>query len=146
MYTSFLIFQYLYYVLSCTDVEHICIHNIILPDILLYHYVMIFFYLIFIVLISIYFYVLYILVPSLFLFLRVLPPCHTLKKYRYFYCIFFYLHFKCYPFSRSPLQKLPICSPPPTSMRVLPHLPTHSCLPVLSFPYTGAPNPLKPKG
>jgi hypothetical protein len=27
---------------------------------------------------------------------------------------------------------------PPASMRVLTHLPTHSCLPILAFPYTGA--------
>jgi hypothetical protein len=31
-------------------------------------------------------------------------------------------------------------------MRVLPHPPTHSLLPAMVFPYTGASNTLRPKG
>jgi hypothetical protein len=51
---------------------------------------------------------------------------------------FLYLHFKCYPLSRSPLLKPPIpCSLPPATMRVLPHPYTHSQLPGLPLPYTG---------
>jgi hypothetical protein len=34
---------------------------------------------------------------------------------------------------------------PTASMRVLPHSPTHSSLPTLAFPYTGAENTLRPK-
>jgi hypothetical protein len=36
--------------------------------------------------------------------------------------------------------------PPPTSMRVLTHPPTYSCLPTLAFPYTGVSNTFRPKG
>ena len=36
--------------------------------------------------------------------------------------------------------------PLPASMRVLPHPPTHSCLPALAFSYTGASNTLRSKG
>jgi hypothetical protein len=40
---------------------------------------------------------------------------------------FLYLHFKCFPLSRSPLRKPPIPSHlPPASMRVYPHPSTHS--------------------
>jgi hypothetical protein len=56
---------------------------------------------------------------------------------------FLYLHFKCYPLSRSPLQN-PLPSPP-ASVRVLLHPSSHSCLPALAFPYTGALNPLRPR-
>jgi hypothetical protein len=35
--------------------------------------------------------------------------------------------------------------PPLASIRVLLHPPTHSCLPVLSFPYTGASTPSDPR-
>ena len=42
------------------------------------------------------------------------------------------------PFPVSPLQ-IPYPIPPyPASMRVLLHLPTHSCLTTLAFLYTGA--------
>jgi hypothetical protein len=37
-------------------------------------------------------------------------------------------------------------SPSPASMRVLLHPSTHSCLPALAFPYTGASNFLRTKG
>jgi hypothetical protein len=43
---------------------------------------------------------------------------------------------------RNPVSHLPS---PLASMRVLPHSPTHSHLPVLAFPYTGASNTLRPK-
>jgi hypothetical protein len=36
-------------------------------------------------------------------------------------------------------------SPPPASMRVLPHPPTHSCLPTLAFPHTGSSTTLRPR-
>jgi hypothetical protein len=45
--------------------------------------------------------------------------------YYYFIEYFLYLHFKCYPLSRSPLWK----PPPPASLRVLPHPLTHPLLP-----------------
>jgi hypothetical protein len=62
----------------------------------------------------------------------------------FFLGYFLYLHFKCFPHPRSPLQK-PYCTlPPPASMRVLPHPPTHSSLSVLAFPYTGASITLRP--
>jgi hypothetical protein len=41
---------------------------------------------------------------------------------------FLYLHFKCFPLSRSPLWKSPIPSPPPASIKMLPTSPTNSCL------------------
>jgi hypothetical protein len=47
-------------------------------------------------------------------------------------------NFKCYPLSRFLLWNPPIPTPLPASMRVLPLLPTHSHLPDLAFPYTGA--------
>ena len=37
-------------------------------------------------------------------------------------------------------------SPLPASMRVFPYPPIHSRFPALAFPYTGAPNNLRPKG
>jgi len=51
--------------------------------------------------------------------------------FKNFFNCTFYLHFKCYPLSRFPLQK-PAIPPPipiPASMRVVPHLPTHSLPP-----------------
>jgi hypothetical protein len=45
--------------------------------------------------------------------------------------------------STNTLSQLPS---PPSSMRVLPHLPTHSCLTTLGFPYTGALNLYRTKG
>jgi hypothetical protein len=42
------------------------------------------------------------------------------------------------PFLGSPHTPNPIPSPSPASMRVFYHPPTHSCLPALKFPYTGA--------
>jgi hypothetical protein len=54
---------------------------------------------------------------------------------------FLYLHFKCFPLSRSPFQKLPILSPLPL---LLPP-PPNSHLPAPAFPYTGALNTLRPK-
>ena len=51
----------------------------------------------------------------------------------------------------SPVQVFPSEIPypishPPDSMRMLSHPPTHSHLPSLAFPYTGASNNLRPKG
>ena len=59
---------------------------------------------------------------------------------------FSYLHFKCFPLSRSPLHKPPYYSCSPASMRVLPHPTTQSHLPALAFLYTGALNTLSRKG
>lgn len=42
------------------------------------------------------------------------------------------------PFPVSPLETPYPIFPPHSSMRVLTHPPTHSCLPTLAFPYTGA--------
>ena len=42
------------------------------------------------------------------------------------------------PFPGSLLETPYSIPPPSASMRVLPHPPTHSCLPTLAFPYTGA--------
>ena len=50
------------------------------------------------------------------------------------------------PFQVSPLETpYPIPSSP-AFMRVLPYPPTHSCLPALAFPYTGALDTLRPMG
>jgi hypothetical protein len=51
---------------------------------------------------------------------------------------FIYLHFKCYPFPGFPSGKPLTYMPSPASIKVLPHPPTHSCLPALIFSYTGA--------
>jgi hypothetical protein len=40
----------------------------------------------------------------------------------------------------------PYPTPLPAFMRVLPHRLTHTCLPTLAFPYTGALNCIRPKG
>jgi hypothetical protein len=50
------------------------------------------------------------------------------------------------PFQISPLEPSYHISPPTVSMRMLLHPPTHSHLPALAFPYTGALNPLRPSG
>jgi hypothetical protein len=42
------------------------------------------------------------------------------------------------PFPVFPHPKTPISSPPPPSLRVFPHPPTHSRIPALAFPYTAA--------
>ena len=68
-------------------------------------------------------------------------PINFFLSFGYFH----YLHFKCYPISRSPLQK-PLISltHPPYIYEGAPlhnHPPTHSCLPALTFPYNGASNP-----
>jgi hypothetical protein len=42
------------------------------------------------------------------------------------------------PFQVPPPHRTPYpITPPPASMRVLPHPPIHSCLPALAFPYNG---------
>jgi hypothetical protein len=52
---------------------------------------------------------------------------------------FLCLHFKCYPLSQSPHPRNPLYHPPsPAAMRVFPQVPTHSCLPTLTFPYIAA--------
>jgi hypothetical protein len=43
-----------------------------------------------------------------------------------------------FPFPGFPVESPLSPPPPPASMRVLPHRTTHSCLPALEFPYTGA--------
>jgi hypothetical protein len=50
------------------------------------------------------------------------------------------------PFLVSPPKTPYPILPLRASMRVLLHPFTHSCLPALAFPYTGASNPLRPKG
>ena len=50
-----------------------------------------------------------------------------------------------------PLPRFPSTSPhpllsPPASMRMLPHLPTHSCLNGLAFPYPGSSSLHRTKG
>ena len=47
------------------------------------------------------------------------------------------------PFANSLSHSPPL---PPASMGVLPHPPTHSCLPTLAFPCTGAPSLHRTKG
>jgi hypothetical protein len=51
----------------------------------------------------------------------------------FFIRYFLYLHFKCYLLSWFPLWKPPITTAPPPADQA-----THSCFPVLAFPYTGA--------
>jgi len=50
---------------------------------------------------------------------------------------FIYISNVIHPLSRLTLRKPPSLPPPPASMRVLLHPPTHSCLTMLAFPYTG---------
>jgi hypothetical protein len=50
------------------------------------------------------------------------------------------------PFQVSPLETALAHPPSPASMKVLPHPSIYSCLPALTFPYTAALNPLRPKG
>jgi hypothetical protein len=57
---------------------------------------------------------------------------------------FLYLHFKCYPLSRSPLWKPPIPSPSSCLYEGAPPS-THSCLSTPAFPYTRASNPSSPR-
>ena len=58
---------------------------------------------------------------------------------------FLYLQFKCFPLSRSPLQK-PLAHSPSPCLCEGAHPPIHSCLTSLAFSYTGASNTLRPKG
>jgi hypothetical protein len=57
---------------------------------------------------------------------------------------FLYLHFKCYPFFRTPHQKPHIPSPSPCFYES-PSTP-HTGIPSLAFPYTGAWNLPRTKG
>ena len=50
------------------------------------------------------------------------------------------------PFPVSPLETLYPLLPPPASIRVITHPPTHSLLPALAFPYTGALSLLRTNG
>ena len=80
------------------------------------------------------------LMPPLYLSYHVVHISWMLIRIFIFFLIgyFIYLHFKCYPlFPVSPPQIPYSILPPPTSMRVLPYLPTHSCLSSLAFPYPG---------
>ena len=62
-----------------------------------------------------------------------------------FYWIFSLFTFQMFsPFQVFPLETPYPILPPTTSRRVLPIPPTHSCLPALGFPYTGASKPLRP--
>ena len=51
-----------------------------------------------------------------------------------------------YHFPVSPPETPYTIHPPPTSMRLLPHPPTHTCLPALTFLYTGTSSLHKTKG
>jgi hypothetical protein len=55
--------------------------------------------------------------------------------FEFFIGYFIYLHSKCYLPSQFPLRNPLTLSP--ASMTVLPHLPTLSCLSILTFPYPG---------
>ena len=59
---------------------------------------------------------------------------------------FLYLNFKSYPFSQFPPENHLSNPPPPVSMGVSPTLPTHSCLPTLTFSYTGVSSLHRTKG
>ena len=65
-----------------------------------------------------------------------------------FYWIFSLFTFQMLsPFSFSPLpETLYTILPPLASLRVFPHLPTNSCLPILTFLYTGASSLHRTKG
>jgi hypothetical protein len=58
---------------------------------------------------------------------------------------YIYLHFKCYPFSRSPLWN-PLSYPLSSCLYKGIPPPTHSCLRTLASSYTGASNSLRKKG
>jgi hypothetical protein len=75
-----------------------------------------------------------------FLFARVYYIIDRFWKHLFIIFIgyFIYLHFKCYPLSWFPPETPYSIPPPPASMRVYPHQPTHSCFPSITFPYTGA--------
>ena len=62
---------------------------------------------------------------------------YSMKIIFCFTVYFIYLLFKCYLPSQFPLQKPPTL-PDTTSMRMFPHLPTHSCLSTLVSPYPGS--------
>jgi hypothetical protein len=64
---------------------------------------------------------------------------HVICMTLIFYWLFYYLHFKCHPTSQFPPLQTPYPIPPfPCFYKVATHLPTHSCLTTLVFPYTGA--------
>jgi hypothetical protein len=84
-----------------------------------------------------------------------LPPSLPLSLFFFFvFEIFFpligyflYLHFKCYPLTRSPFWS-PRPHPIPFPLLLQGCFPcplTHAHLPTLAFPYTGASNSLRPK-
>ena len=50
------------------------------------------------------------------------------------------------PFPVSPPQTPYLLLPNPASIRVLPHLPTHSCLSTIAFPYPGSSSLHRTKG
>jgi hypothetical protein len=67
-----------------------------------------------------------------------LKACTTISGLHFFIGYFLYLHFKCYSISWFPPSWKPhIPSPPPASMRVFLHSPTHSHLPTLNLPTLG---------
>ena len=79
-----------------------------------------------------------------FLVTSVRYVCWLFFSFLFFIVYFLHLHFKCSPLSGLPFRNLLSHPPPPplAPMRVLPP----SCLPSLSFPYTGSSNILRPKG
>jgi hypothetical protein len=66
--------------------------------------------------------------------------------YIFFIGYFLHLHFKCFPLSRSPLQKPPYAIPsPPASMRVLYYPPTTPIFPPWHSPTLGHQTPSDPR-
>jgi hypothetical protein len=74
-----------------------------------------------------------------------LPFCLYFSFFFFPLGYFLYLHFKCFPLSRSPLWKLHILSPSPCLNEGAPP-PTHFHPLALASPYTGASNTLRPEG
>jgi hypothetical protein len=75
------------------------------------------------------------------------PPLCTEGGGDLFYWIFSLFKFQMFSsFQVSPPETPPIPSPSPCLYEGAPPPLTHSCLPILAFPYTGASNTLRPKG
>ena len=79
-------------------------------------------------------------------------PSGTILPLFFFLYVFFLLDIffiyisNVFPFSISPSKTpYPNPSPPPATMRVLPHPPSHFHLPARAFPYTGHWSPSSPK-
>jgi hypothetical protein len=72
---------------------------------------------------------------------------HTIELILFFLLDSFFIYISnVFPFPGLPFRTLLSHPTSPASMRVAPHSPTHSHLPVLAFSYTGALNTLRPNG